>query len=109
MSDWVWNVQLVNEGIEHVRVHSNGITKFDGSVPAGYCMHLTIGDSVSRKTRLGWRKKFGVILTRRGRPVLVWGNRRTVLAGNFMLMSPEERIKVSKDGVYIFMVPPLIA
>jgi len=46
MSDLSWLLLLVNSGMEEIEVRREGKVFFHGTVPAGFAMHLTVGDSV---------------------------------------------------------------
>ena len=69
-----WNFCLVNSGMEEIVVRRNGKELYHGTVPAGFSMHLTIGDSVL--VRRGGRliKKFDLRIWRE-KPYLRFGER----------------------------------
>ena len=70
-----WEFPIVTKGIERIRVLRDGQIYYDGVVPAGFKMHLTIGDSVTYKLpRQKWRRKFKVVIYR-GLPCVRYGTR----------------------------------
>lgn len=75
MSELFWNILLVPNGYEHIRIkHANGEVE-EGTYPAGYMRHLTFGDSVLTKF-IGkrWIQKFKVCVFR-GKPAIKFGKK----------------------------------
>ena len=74
MSALSWPFVLVNSGLERIKVTGRGKVRFEGSVPAGYAMHLMVGDNVMtwHQPTSHWRRKFYVTLTF-GKPCIRYG------------------------------------
>jgi hypothetical protein len=73
MSGLFWNIVLVNNGMEEIKVVSGKTTRFKGRVPAGFAMHLGINDGVYFRMKGGekeWIKKFAIGLVQ-GKPALL--------------------------------------
>ena len=84
-----WPFVLVTEGIERIRVMRSCRIAFEGAVPAGFSMHLTIGDSVQKKDPSWnhWKCKFSIEM-HSGRPSVRY--RRTPV-------EPEHRVYLDKE------------
>jgi hypothetical protein len=83
-----WNFRLVNTGVEHIRVIREKTILYDGVVPAGFSMHLTVGDKVLYRIGTGrWRKKFALII-RKGHPYIKFGETYGPLRDQPRAMNP---------------------
>lgn len=70
---FTWRITLVNQGIETIRVMRRRKIVHEGTYPAGFAMHLQVGDSVlMKRSGAHWRKKFGLVIYK-GQPALQFG------------------------------------
>lgn len=73
MSALWWKFMLVLAGVERIRVMRDHAIHYEGTVWAGFTMHLTLGDSVLTKVNgRRWLRKFTICL-HRGKPALQFG------------------------------------
>lgn len=72
---FTWRITLVNYGIETIRVRRRRKIIYEGTMPAGFAMHLQLNDSVLLKQAgKHWIKKFDLVV-HRGSPALRFGER----------------------------------
>ena len=76
MGELSWNILIVSEGYETIKIEQDGRVIEEGSYPAGYTRYLTIGDVVKKKIKGKWVGKFGLRIWK-GRPAFWFRPTRT--------------------------------
>ena len=62
MASLFYKVQVVNQGIERIRISRHDQVLFEGSLPSGASFHLRVGDSVLIRRNNRWLRKFAIVV-----------------------------------------------
>lgn len=107
MGELSWNILIVSEGYETIKIERYGRVIEQGSYSAGHTRHLTIGDVVKKRVKGKWVGKFGLRIWK-GRPAF-WFRPKKIHEWFVPLdsLSPQDpidpskcvKIKTFRDGV----------
>jgi len=84
-----YEMPIVTRGIEKIRIVREGKVPFEGTVPAGFTYHLTIGDVVLIDVEGRYITKFAIVM---------WEDKPAIKFNSM----------VSEEDKNAYLVPPLI-